>query len=326
MGLRHPSLSCILIPDMALETSFRRFSLFEQLAHLINDEPPPGMKPTIHWVGQKKTEVEQQQETGGKKGRGRPKKPDERGYRELSSITLSEVNDAYNFYANQLAPSPAPAWIAPNYFCMMHLMPKRDERPPAMFGRVKTSYPSDGYVQNVQELELLLPGKDRPPDLVRLRANDILNTPNKSLQSYCVRLKFLLHAEEQGEFRGHEPLFVQQGYSPEFSSAYIDLLDINEHNQAGLPWLYVIGSRWFASIPVSVQPEIREKLTKLVHWNKLIFNYHPEYLPREVRTLNRELGLKAGYTDIFLIEPENPEQTTQIVSKTFDKLFQQPMK
>ena len=318
--------SCILISDMALETSFRRFSLFAQLAHLINDEPPSGTEPAIHWVGQKKTEVEQRPETGGKKSGGRPKKKDERGYRELSSITLSEVNAAYNFYANQLASSPAPGWIAPNYFCMMHLAPKRDERPPALFGRVKTDYPSDGYVQNVQELELLLPGRDRPPDLVRLRVNDLLNTPNKPLQSFCIRLKFLLQADEQAEFHGQEHLFVQQGYLPEFSNTYIDLLEINEQNQASLPWLYVIGSRWFASIPVSVQPEVREKLSKLVHWNKLIFNYHPEYLPREIRTLNRELGFKAGYTDIFLIEPENPAQTVQIVSKTFDKLFQQPIK
>ena len=310
---------------MALETSLRRFSLFSQLAQMGNDEPPPsGMKRKLHWVGHK-TQAEQKQESGGKRSEGPPKQKDQRGYRELSSITLSEVNDAHNYYANQLAPSPAPAWIAPNYFCMMHLMPKREDRPPAMFGRVKTSYPSDGYVQNIQELELHLPGKDHIPDLVHLRVNDILNTPNKPLQSFCVRLKFLLHPDDQAEFSGQENHFVQQGYLPEYSNNYIDLLDIHEHNQAASPWLYVIGSRWFASIPVSMQPEIREKLTKLVHWNKLIFNYHPEYLPHDVRTLNRELGLKAGYTEIFLIEPENPGQTLQIVSKTFDKLFNQPI-
>jgi len=310
---------------MALETSLRRFSLFDQLAHLWDDEPPSsGMQPKLHWVGQK-TQAEQKQESGGKKSEGRPEK-NERGYRELSSITLSEVNEAYNYYTNQLALSPAPAWIAPNYFCMMHLMPKGEDRPPAIFGRIRTTYPSDGYIQNIQELELHLPGKDHTPDLVHLRSNDILNTPNKPLQSFCVRVKFLLHPEDQAEFNGRENLFLQQGYLPEFNSNYIDLLDVNEHNQASLPWLYVIGSRWVASIPVSMQPEILEKLTKLVHWNKLIFNYHPEYLPREIRTLNRELGFKPGYTEIFLIEPENPEQTIQIVSKTFDKLFDQPMK
>lgn len=311
---------------MALETSLRRFSLFAQLAHLINDESPPsGMKPKLHWVGQK-TQAEQKPEPGGKSGGEPHRTKDERGYRELSSITLSEVNDAYHYYANQLAPSPAPGWIAPHFFCMLHLAPRRENCPPAIFGRVKTSYPSDGYVQNIQELELQFPGRDHSPDLVHLRVNEILNTPSKPLQSFCVRVKFLLHPDDQAEFDGQEGLFVQQGYLPEFGNSYIDLLDINEHKPSSLPWLYVIGSRWFASIPLSMQPEIREKLTKLVHWNRLIFNYHPEYLPREVRTLNRELGFKPGYTEIFLIEPENPEQTIQIVSKTFDKLFSQPMK
>ena len=266
---------------MALETTLRRFSLFTLLAQMANGEPPPsGMQPKIHWVGQKK-HVEQKQETGEERGGGSPKK-DERGYRELSSITLSEVNDAYKYYANQLRSGPAPGWIAPNYFCMIHLLPKRDNRPPVVFGRVKTTYPSDGYLQNVQEWELRLPGRNRPPDLVHLRANEVFNTPAKLLQSFCVRVQFFLHPDDQAEFAAHQSLFLQQGYLPEFSQSYLDLLDLNEGNQALAPWLYVISSRWFTSIPVTMQPEIREKLTKLVHWNKLIFNYHPEHLPHEV--------------------------------------------
>src|SRR5262245_15093106 len=112
---------------MALETSFRRFSLFAQLAHMGNDElPPSGMKPKIHWIGQK-TEQEQKQPSGGKRGEQSPKKKNERGYRQLSSITLSEVDEAYKYYANQLIPSPTPAWIAPNYFCMVHLKAKQQD-------------------------------------------------------------------------------------------------------------------------------------------------------------------------------------------------------
>jgi hypothetical protein len=210
---------------------------------------------------------------------------------------------------------------------MIPLARKRNQRPPLVFGRVKTCYPSDGYVQNIQELEMYLPWKDRTPDIVHLRADDIHVTPNKPLQSYCVRVRFLATPEDIVDFADQDILFLQQGFQPEFSASYIDILDINEHNHTSLPWLYVISSRWFASIPVSVQPEIREKLTKLIHWNKLIFNYHPELLlPREVHSLNRELGMKAGYTDRFLIEPENPAQTAQIVAKTFDKIFSQPMK
>jgi len=313
---------------MTLETTIKPFSLFPRFAQMGNDEPPPsGMKRKIHWVGNKES-VEQKQNPGGNQSGQSPKRTDSRGYRDLSSITLGEVNDAYRYFERQLLPSPYPAWLAPGYFCMMPLTRKRTEpRPPEVFGRVKTCYPSDGYVQNIQELELYLPCKDRTPDVIHLHAEDILLKPNKPVQSYCLGVRFLATAEDIAEFTEQAQLFLQQGFLPEFSTNYIDILDINEHNQASLPWMYVISSRWFASIPVSIQPEIREKLTKLIHWNKLIFNYHPELLlSREVHSLNRELGMKAGYTELFLIEPENPSQTVQIVAKTFDKIFNQPMK
>jgi hypothetical protein len=310
---------------MTFETILKPFSLFPHFAQMGNDEPPPsGMKRKIHWVGHKEA-VEQKQDTGGNQNGPAPQ-PDPRGYRDLASITLGEVNDVYKYYADQLLPSPYPAWLATNYFYMIPLARKRTTRPPAVFGRVKTCYPSEGVVQNVQELELSLPCKDRTPDVVHLRADDIHITPNKLLQSYCVRVRFLVTPEDIADFAEQDALFLQQGFLPEFSTSYIDLLDINEHNHVTLPWLYVISSRWFASIPVSVQPEIREKLTKLTHWNKLIFNYHPELqLPREIHSLNRELGMKAGFTEHHLIEPENPQQTVQIVARTFDKLFDQPM-
>ena len=37
------------------------------------------------------------------------------------------------------------------------------------------------------------------------------------------------------------------------------------------------------------------------------------------------LGMKAGYTERFLIEPEDPRQTVQIMAKAFDKIFNQPI-
>jgi hypothetical protein len=208
---------------------------------------------------------------------------------------------------------------------MIPLTRKRTEHsPPEMFGRVKVCYPSDGDVQNIHELEVELPCKDRTPEIVNLRAEDIAR--QKPIQSYCVRVRFLAAPEDTADFTGHEQLFLQQGFLPEFSHSYIELLDINEQNHASLPWIYVISSRWFASVPDSVQPEIREKLAKLIQRDKLIFNYHPELrLPREVYSLNRELGMKVGFTEYFLIEPENPGQIAQIVAKTFDKIFNQPM-
>ena len=275
---------------MTLETTLKRFSWFPHFTQMGNDEPPPsGMKKKIHWVGHKEA-VEQQQDTGENPGGQAPRQKSTKGYRELSSITLGEVDDAYQYYAEQLLPSPYPAWIAPNHFCMLPLTRKRTTRPPAVFGRVKVCYPSDGHIQNIQELEIHLPGKDHAPNVVHLRADDILLAPNKPVQSYCMRVRFLVTPEDMADFTEQDALFLQQGLLPEFSTSYIELLEINEHNHASLPWLYVISSRWFASIPVSVQPEIREKLTRLIHWNKLIFNYHPEFLPQEVRSLNRELG------------------------------------
>jgi len=307
---------------MTLETVLRPFSVFAHLVQMGNDDPPPsGMKRKLHWVGNKEAEAAS---TGGKPGGQNPQQKDTRGYRELASITLGEVNDAHRYFASQLVPSPFPAWISPNTFCMIHLARRRGAtRPPAVFGRIKTCYPSDGYIQNVQELEMSLPRKDREPDILHLQMDDA--APNKPVQSYCVKVPVLAALEDTADFAAQEKSFTTQGYFPEFTTNYIDLLDVNEHNHASQPWIYVICSRWFASIPISIQPEIREKLTKLIHWNKLIFNYHPENLPREIRTLNRELGMKAGYTERFLIEPETPAQTLQIVEKTFDKIFDQPM-
>ena len=304
---------------MTLETTLRRFLLLPHFIQMGNDKPP---KP--HWVGNKEP-IQQNQAHGEKKKDDSPKKRNTKGYRDLSSITLGEVNDVYQYFADQLIPSPHPGWIATNHFCMIDLVRKRDDHPPAMFGRVKTCYPSDGYIQNIQDMELFFPRKDGAPNVILLQAGDILLTRNKSIQSYCMRAKFLASPEDTSDFDGHENLFLEQGFFPEFETGYIDLLDVNEQNHSSLPWLYVIGSRWFASIPVSVQPEIREKIGKLIHWNKSIVNYHPEKLPNEIRSLNRELGLKAGFSDIFLIEPENPQQTVQIVTNRFDKVFSQAM-
>jgi hypothetical protein len=100
---------------------------------------------------------------------------------------------------------------------------------------------------------------------------------------------------------------------------------LHEQNQTALPWFYVIGSRWFASIPESVRVEVREQLRKLIHWNKWIFNYHPDRLSYEIKSLNRELGYKHGFTEFTFIEPETPSQTAQIVASTFEKIFQQPI-
>ena len=308
---------------MTLGLDLRRISLLPFFAQTGGDPPSSGMKRKIHWVG-KKEPIAQNQDSGPKRGGEFPKKM--RRYRKLSNITLGEVSDAYNYYANQLVQISMPAWLGVNQFCMIPLKENREPHPPTIFGRIKVCYPSDGYIQNIQELELMLPAKNHAPEVVHVRGKDVLNSLDKPVQSYCVRVRFLFLPEDLAEFSGSDNLFFGKGFQPEYQTGYIDLLEITAHNHTTLPWMYVIGSRWFASIPDSFQVEVREKLIKLIQWNKLIFNYHPEQkLSREIRSLNRELGFKPGYTDIFLIEPETPEQTIQIVSKTFDKLFQQPI-
>ena len=313
---------------MTLELAFKR-SLLSHFAQKRDDKTPPSGIRRIHWVGNREP-AQPGQDQGGNQNENKPKQRetghirDTQGYRNLSSITLGEVSDAYKYFEAQLLLSPYPAWLGTNYFCMIDLV-RRDGFPPAIFGRVKTCYPSDGYIQNIQDLEIYLPQKDRAPDVVLLHAEDIRPDPHKLPQSYCVRLKVLASEEDMNDFTGQENLFFEQGFLAEFEQGYIDLLEIHEQNQAALPWFYVIGSRWFASIPQSVRVEVREQLGKLIHWNKLIFNYHPEGLANEIRSLNRELGYKHGFTEFALIEPETPQQTARIVASTFDNFFQQPM-
>ena len=94
---------------MALETTLKRFSFFTHFAQMGNDEPPPSrMKRKIHWVGHKEA-TEQKPDRGENQSGQAPKQKDTRGYRDLASITLGEVNDAYKYYADQLLPSPYPA-------------------------------------------------------------------------------------------------------------------------------------------------------------------------------------------------------------------------
>lgn len=309
---------------MTLELSLRRFSLLAPFAQLGSDEPPSSMQRKIHWVGDKEAQ-DQKPEPGGKRGGERPKKKDARGYRDLTSVTLGEVDNAYNHFVNQLLPGEVPGWIAPNHFCLVHLAPKNEPRPPAVFGRVKTCYPSDGYIQNIQEFEIALPHRKHAPDIIHLHGREVLSAPDKPVQSFCVRVRFLASPDDMADFAGQENLFFQHGLVTEFQSNYINLLEVDELNHSSLPWLYVIGSRWYASVPVSMQMEVREKLARLIQWKKIVFNYHPEHLSREVRTLNRELGFKVGFTRDHLIEPETPGQVVEIVSREFEKLFKRPM-
>lgn len=304
---------------MTLEVSIKRSLLSSLFIQTGNDKP---RKP--HWVGDQQPAPPRPGQISGGRQPDRPTpRPDRRGYRDLASLTLGEVQDAYHFFESQLTPSSYESWVAKNYFCMLELVRRSDGRPPVVFGRVKTCYPSDGYIHNIQDMEIYIPNKNRKPDTVLVRADDILLNPTRPIQSYCVRVQFFATLEDIADFDQDGSLLLETGFRPEFNTGYIDLLEMNEQDQKAYPWLYVVSSRWFASIPETVQPEVREKLKDLIQWNKLIFNYHPESLPGGIRTLNRELGFKYGFTDVVIIEPADPAQTARIISATFDKLFEQ---
>ena len=85
--------------------------------------------------------------------------------------------------------------------------------------------------------------------------------------------------------------------------------------------MYVIGSRWFASIPESIHTEMRNILKSMLQNGQYIYNYHPDWLPRDIHTLNDELGLQFGFTPQLLVEPRNVEQVADIVNRTFNNLF-----
>jgi hypothetical protein len=308
---------------MTLETAFRPPTLLprfiQRTAALLQNGNAEGRG--AHWLGNRqRTSPQQDANQGGHDDRP-PQRTDPRGYRELSSLTLGEVDEAYHFYSGQLISSPAEAWIAKNYFCYLPLKDRGDTRPPAVFGRLKTCYPSDGYVDNIGQMELYFPRRAGPPDVLLLHQYDLsAQTPARS---YCVGVKFYVSEEEMADFRGAENIFIEKGYAPLYENSFLDLLEVNEHNHAALPWLHVIGSGWFASIPDSMQAEVRQQLRNLVRWNTTVFNYHSRRYSLQYRNLNEELDLQYGFTEHFLIAPQDTAQVLKKVEEGFGEIFMQ---
>ena len=306
---------------MTLETALRRFTLLPSFVQTGNGEPRKA-----HWLGDKRKQstTSQQNENQGGQDDRTPTRPDTRGYRDLASITLGEVEDVYNHFKGQLIPSPAEAWIAKNYFCQLPLKRKGGSRPPVVFGRVKTCYPSDGHVHNIEEMEMHFPRKDTAPDVLHLRNDDI--SLQKPIHSYCVGVKFYASEEEIADFSHSKNIFIEKGFAPLYETGYIDLLDVREQNHSALFWLHIVGSEWFASIPESVQPEIREQLRNLVRWNKVIFNYHPQRYSLRYRSLNEELDFNYEFTEHFLVAPRDTKGALDKVEESFLGMFMQGLK
>jgi hypothetical protein len=301
---------------MALETAFRRWGLLPGFIQTGNGEPRKA-----HWLGNKQPTTPQQDQKQGRNNDPSSKRPDPRGYRDLASIPLGEVEEAYLHFKDQLVPSPNEGWVAKNYFCQLPLKRRGDTRPPILFGRVKTVFPADGHIHNMEVMEMYFPRRESRPDILHLDMDDVsLQRPS---QSYCVGVKFYVSAEEMADFSPSENIFIEKGFAPLYETGYLELLDIHEQNSASLPWLHVIGSGWFASIPESVQPEIREQLRALVHGGNILFNYHPRRHALRYLSLNEELDFSYGFSEHFLVAPQNTDQTLKKVVETFNQIFMQ---
>src|SRR5512138_1315587 len=98
---------------MALETVFRRFSLLPGFIQTGNGES----RDKAHWLGNKPSAPSEQDRNQHGHDDRPPQPRDRRGYRALATITLGEVEQAYNSFRSQLVASPTEGWIARNYFC-----------------------------------------------------------------------------------------------------------------------------------------------------------------------------------------------------------------
>lgn len=298
---------------MTLEIGLRRFSL---LAHLI--EIGNGESRKAHFLGKKEATPVENQDSGRRPDQS-PRKQGTGKYRDLSDITLGEVAEAVHYFREQLVASPAEGWIARNYFCELPVKRRIDEQSPVVFGRVRSTYPTDGHVQNLEQMELHFPRFQATPDLLNIRRADLhLQRP---VHSYCVGVRMYLSEAEMADFSRSENIFIEKGFAPIYTNGPLDLLDVNEGNQNSLPWLNVVGSEWFASIPDTVQPEIRERLRDLVQWNKVMLNYHPRRYALRYLSLNDELEFNYGFSKHYLVTPQDTQQTLQKVEEVFGEIF-----
>ena len=303
---------------MALDLYVWRWSLLPRFVQTGNGEPRKA-----HFLGKKEaTPVEGQQDQGGKHDPG-PGKSGTEKYRRLDSIRIGEVQAAIDAFWPQLVPSPMPEWVARNYFCQLPLNRNGEDRPSAVFGRVKTCFPSDGNVQNIEEMELYFPRSDAPPDLLHLRQDDI--ALHKPVHSFCVGVKMYLSETEQADFSRSENIFIEKGFAPLYNAGYSELLDLTEQNQLHLPSLYLFGSEWFATIPDSWQPDVKTQIRNLLHWNKVVLNYHPKRYTLQYRSLNDELDYAYGFSEHYLIMPQDTNQVLKKIDEEFEAIFMQGM-
>lgn len=300
---------------MALDLSLRRWLW---LPRFIQTEDDGSRK--AHYVGNRdKSPLNGKQDQGGKNEKP-PQQSKTEKYHSLENIKIGEVRQVIDSFRPQLVPSPMPEWVAKNYFCELPLDHRQGRRPSAVFGRVLTCFPSDGNIQNIEEMELQFPQQEAPPYLLQLLPEDL--ALHKPIYSYCVGVKMYLSEAEQRDFSPSENIFIEKGFAPLYQSGYGDLLiEVDEHNKANLFWLYVFGSEWFATIPDSMQLEVKHKLHDLVRWKRTVLNYHPKRQTLRYKSLNDELDLQYDFSEEYLVMPQDVGQVLTKVEQKFEQRF-----
>lgn len=299
---------------MALDLSLRRWLWLPRFIQTGDEEPR-----REHYIRRSDDSFGEKADSGTE-NESPPPKPSTGKYRSLSDFTLGEVEEALAWFRPQLVQPPSTEWIAKNYFCEIPLQRSFEQRPPVIFGRIKSCYPATGDLENIEEMELLFPRKQAAPDLLHINYGDV--SQRRPIQSYCLGVKMYLSEAEQRDFSHSENIFIEKGFAPLYEAGYGDLLqDVHEQNRAQLFWVYVFGSEWFATIPDSMQLEVKDKLLSLVRWNRTVLNYHPKRYTLQYRSLNDELDFQYDFSEHYLVMPHDVGQVLTKVEQKFEERF-----
>ena len=302
---------------MTLELRLRKFSFLPGWIQTGNGEPRKA-----HIVGKSEPTAVGNQDPGRRNDHSAREQRTGK-FRPLTSISLGEVDHALRYFLPQMVASPLDGWIARNYFCQLPVKQKIDEQSPVVFGRVTTSYPAEGNVQNIEQMEMLFPNAGHSPDLLSIRRSDM--DWQRPVQSYCVGVRMYLSEAERDDFSRSDNIFIEKGFAPLYETGYLSLLDMSDHDHDSLLWLSVIGSEWLASIPDSLLPEMHQHLREMAGWGNLLLNYHPKRYALRYPSLNDELDFNFGFTKHFLLTPQDTNQVLHVADKKVSEILLQGM-
>ena len=72
-----------------------------------------------------------------------------------------------------------------------------------------------------------------------------------------------------------------------------------------------------------MQVEVKQQVEKLLHWNRVVLNYHPREYLLKYKSLNDELEFNPGFTDHYMFMPQDIGQTLGKMDEVFGERFLQ---